>query len=144
MDTEGKKKLASRIIITSSVLLSSPASWFFTMVGSSTGELGMRPITNWPRFIWTIWGIAWGAVCGYFIGHFLIKILLKRRNAAYGLLYGLLGGLTIGLVNGLLTETARCGVIIGVVLGSVPGLILAWIFFKDVQTRITKKEVDDG
>jgi len=78
---EDRRRLASRIVIISSVLLCSSASWLFT-----TG-IGLRP-AKWPEFMWTIWGIAWGAICGGVIAYFLIRALLKRRNALYGLLYG--------------------------------------------------------
>ena len=121
MDTTDKKRLASSIVIISSVLLCSLASWFFTMAGASFGG----GIVKWAEFVWAICGIAWGAICGGVIAYLLIKVLLKRRRALYGLLYGLGAGFIIGLVNGLLTETAGFGGIIGVVGDPVPSLILA-------------------
>ncbi len=114
MDTkdDNKKRLASSIVIITSVLLCSLASWFFTMAGASFGG----GIVKWTDFVWTLWGG---------VAYLLIKGLLKRRRALYGLLYGLGAGFIIGLVNGLLTETAIYGVIIGIILGPGPGLILA-------------------
>jgi len=97
---DNKKRLASAIVIMTSVVLCSLASWLFT-----TG-IDLRPITKWSEFVWAIWGIAWGAVCGGVIAYFLIKALLRRRRVLYGLLYGLAAGFVIGLVNGLLTDTA--------------------------------------
>ena len=49
MDTkdENKKRLASMIVIITSVLLCSAASWGFTMVGAS---FGMGIIGKWPEF----------------------------------------------------------------------------------------------
>jgi len=129
MDTreENRKRLASRIVIISSVLLCSVASGFCTMLAL---EFGGGIIGKWPEFMGAIWGIVWGAICGGVIAYLLIKVLLKRRNALYGLLFGLAAGFIIGLVNGLLTDTVIDGVMLGVWLGPVPGLILAWIFLK--------------
>lgn len=123
---ENKRKLASRIVIISSVLLCASASGLFTMEGASFMRGGI--IGKFPEFVWVIWGVAWGAICGGVIAYFLIKALLRRRKVLYGLLYGLGAGFIIGLVNGLLTNTVGFGIIIGIVLGPVPGLILACIF----------------
>ena len=130
---ENKRRLASRIVIISSVLLCSVASGFFAWAGASVGG-GI--IGKWPEFVWAIWGIAWGAICGGVMAYLLIKFLLKERKTSYGLLFGLGAGFIIGLVNGVLTGTAVFGVIIGVVLGPVPGLILAWIFLKVYKPKI--------
>gem|GEM_PF-6220282 len=56
MDTndENRRRLASSIVIITSVLLCSLASWFFTTL------IGLDPITKWPEFMWTIWGITGG------------------------------------------------------------------------------------
>ena len=131
MDTkdDNKKRLASRIVIITSVLLCSLGSWAFT-----SGR-DLRP-AKWPEFMWTTQGIAWGAICGGVVAYFLIRTLLRRRRALYGLLYGLAAGFIIGLVNGLLTGTAPVGITAGVVLGPVPGLILALIFLKVYKPKI--------
>lgn len=125
---EDKKKLASRVVIIIGITLSSLVSWFFTMVGSQTGELGMYPICKWPLFAWGLWGIFWGAFSGGIVSFWLIKLLLRKQNILYGLLSGLLGGIIIGLVNGVLTGTGIIGVTLGVILGPFCGLILAAIF----------------
>ena len=81
MDTTNKKRLASSIVIITSVLLCSLASWFFTMAGASVGG----GLIKWTEVAWTIWGIAWGAICGGVIAYLLTKVLIRRRRALYGL-----------------------------------------------------------
>jgi len=64
MDTkdENRRRLASSIVIITSVLLCSAASGFFTGAGA---DFGGGIIGKWPEFMWTIgytdysiWGIA--------------------------------------------------------------------------------------
>src|SRR5512137_2082442 len=99
---DDKKKAILGFIIFS-VLICSGTSWFFTMIGSSLGEMGMAPLLKWKPWQWAIWGIVWGAICGIFFGRLIANALIKKRNILPGILYGLLAGLIIGSLNGFLT-----------------------------------------
>lgn len=128
MDKARKNKAAIFTVVLSATILCSLASWFFTMVGASLGEIGIVSLVKWSNLIWSVWGITWGAVCGICAAHLLIKTLIKKRRILIGVIYGISVGIIIGSVNGFLTSTIIFGIIEGLVLGAIGGLILSTVF----------------
>lgn len=122
------RKRASLIFILIYAGICVAASWFFTMIGSNLGELGMKPLLKWSNLIWVIWGIAWGAICGVIGGYLSVKTLIDKRKISGGIKYGVMTGLFIGAVNGFLTNTIIFGIVEGLVLGAFGGLILSAVF----------------